>query len=46
MAEHDTAYKQLFSQPRLVKHLFAEFVDPGITKQLNFRTLSRRPRAC
>lgn len=41
MPEHDTAYKLLFSQPRLVRDLFAEFVDPGITRELDFSTLRR-----
>jgi len=39
--EHDNSYKQLFSNPRMVKDLLQGFIPQKWVTQLDFRTLTK-----
>ena len=38
---HDPAYKQFFSDPRMVESLLRDFVDADVVRELDFATLER-----
>ena len=44
-AQHDSAYKQFFSNPEMVESLLRDFVPIDFVKELDFSTLERYPES-